>query len=146
MKEKTIKLTAQSLVVKRKKAGIGRIDFKLSTPEAFILNLHVLGIQYSKMKVEEVETLTNQPGGGLRLKEDILKNVANSMAFFRSYLDDISYKNKQVKLKLKNIPPGEEETIKKEADSIINNQFIFSVIEYFFEEEEKKKKETRAAK
>jgi hypothetical protein len=139
MKEKRLELQGHSLVVKKKKGVTKKIEFKLSTPEAFILNLQLIREHYALKTIEEVELSTNEPGGGEKLKSNISKVTTKALSFFRKYLDDISYRNNEVKLKLQNIPPGEEEAIKKEADSIINNDFIYNVIKYFFEEEEKKK-------
>jgi len=128
-----------TIEVKKKKGRVKNIKFELPKKDAFIINLKVIEGSLLSKPIGELEQLTNKPGGGEAVREDIKQTLNKAVEFFYSYLEDINYKNRKVKVKLKNIPPGEEETIKIEADSILKNELIKGIIEYFFEEEDKKK-------
>jgi len=125
--------------VKKKKGRVKNIKFELPRRDAFIINLKVIESSILGKPIEELEQLTDNPGKGELVRDKIKKNINNAIDFFYIYLEDIDYKNRKVKIKLKNIPPGKEEDIKGEADSIIKDEFIRGIIEYFFEEEDKKK-------
>lgn len=137
--EAVIKLQAEMLEVKRKKGRVKNIKFELPTRDAFIINLKVIEGSILSTPIEELEQLTNYPERGEVVRGKIKDTINKAGEFFYAYLEDITFKKRKVGVKLKNIPPGEEETIKEQCNSIIKDEFILGIIEYFFEEQDKKK-------
>jgi len=137
--EAVIKLQAEILEVKRKKGRVKNIKFELPTRDAFIINLKVIEGSILSTPIEELEQLTNYPEKGEIVRDKIKDTINKAGEFFYAYLEDITFKKRKVGVKLKNIPPGEEEAIKEQCNSIIKDEFILGIIEYFFEEQDKKK-------
>lgn len=128
-----------TIEVKKKKGKTKKIKFELPRRDAFLINLKVIEASILEKGINDLEELTKRPGGGEAIREELRETLSEATEFFYSYLEDIDYKKREVKVKLKNIPPGEEEAIKDQADRIINSEILRGIIEYFFEEEDKKK-------